>query len=196
MEVLLPYTYLGPVDFYKRIMEHGSIVLEKHENFPKQTYRNRCTIYGANGPLDLIIPVLHKSGERSIGDKQISYDEDWQKLHWKSLEAAYRSSPFFEYYEDDFSEVIWKKHKLLIDFNMDLINLMLKFLELEADISFTTEYSAEIDGQDLREEFDPKLERKELPRYSQVFEDRHGFISNLSIVDLIFNQGPRAKDYL
>lgn len=199
MPLLLPYTYLGPIRYYSSIVQHKNIVLEGHENFPKQTYRNRCTIYGANGPLNLIVPVEHKSGERSMGIKRISYQENWQKLHWKSLETAYRSSPFFEYYEDEFSDILMKQHELLIDLNTQLMTLVLKILDIEMDSSNTSSYKEEFDGLDLREDFAPNADladKVDFQRYPQVFEDRHGFIPNLSIVDLIFNQGPGSKDYL
>ncbi len=199
MPVLLPYTYMGPVSYYSCIAQHRNIALERHENFPKQTFRNRCTIYGTNVPLNLIVPVEHRSGERSISDKRISYRENWQKLHWKSLETAYRSSPFFEYYEDDFLGVLMKKHELLIDLNAQFMSLILKILDIEVDLSFTSEYKEGFDGLDLREDFTPNADladKEDFQHYTQVFEDRHGFLPNLSIADLIFSQGPRSRDYL
>ena len=190
---------MGPVSYYSCIAQNRNIALESHENFSKQTFRNRCTIYGANGPLNLIVPVEHRSGERSINDKRISYHENWQKLHWKSLEAAYRSSPFFEYYEDGFRTVLMKRHKLLIELDLQLMSLILKILDIEVDLSITSEYKEEFDGLDLREDFTPNTngaDKGAFNHYTQVFEDRHGFLPNLSIADLIFNQGPRSRDYL
>jgi len=197
--VLLPYTYLGPVHYYRSILEHTHITLERHENFHKQTFRNRCTIYGANGPLNLVIPTLHVSGERSMDVREISYAQDWQKLHWKSLESAYRSSPFFEYYEDEFSAILMEKHRLLIELNRSFMELTLRIIGIDVEIKETLQYEEKCDNPDLREVYTPKsamMASQGFKRYPQVFEDRFGFIPNLSILDLIFNQGPRSKEYL
>ena len=199
MSVLLPYTYLGPIHYFSAIVQEKRVVLECHEHFPKQTYRNRCTIYGANGPLNLVVPTIHISGERSIALRRIAYDQAWQKLHWKSLETAYRSSPYFEYYEDDLYAILMKKHDFLVDLNRELLNLILGIIDIQAELSETASYEDEFDGIDLRGAWSPKAgtsEMEDFKRYPQVFEDRHGFIPNLSIADLIFNQGPNSKDYL
>ena len=199
MPVLLPYTYLGPVYYYKTVLEYREIVLEEHENFPKQTYRNRCTIYGANGALNLIVPTEHVSGERTMSLRRIAYTEEWQKLHWKSLETAYRSSPYFEYYEDDLRPILMEKYEFLIELNRALIDWACKALDLEIEITDTESYEVEFTGLDLREAYTPRTSPvggKDFKRYPQVFENQHGFIPNLSIVDLIFNQGPNAKEYL
>ena len=199
MAVLLPHTYLGPIHYYRTIATHQHVILENYENFPKQTFRNRCVIYGANGALNLTVPTLHISGERSMHIRRISYRENWQKLHWKSLETAYRSSPFFEYYEDDFSEVLMAKYELLIDLNTALMKLVLGILDIQVSLSQTSTFELNFDGVDLRDFYTPQSGqslKEDFKRYSQVFEDKHGFIPNLSIVDLIFNQGPGSKDYL
>ncbi|MBL4752647.1 MAG: WbqC family protein [Flavobacteriales bacterium] len=199
MPVLLPYTYLGPIHFYSRIKEDKRVVLERHEHFRKQTFRNRCTIYGANGALDLTVPTLHLSGERSMDIREISYTNDWQKLHWKSLESAYRSSPFFEYYEDEFAAKLMNKYTLLRALNRDLMELALRIMDIDFEITETLSYEDNFSGTDLRDIYTPKSELmtgQSFKRYPQVFEDRHGFIPNLSIWDLIFNQGPRSKEFL
>jgi len=199
MAVLLPHTYLGPIHYYSHIAGENDIVLEKHENFPKQTFRNRCTIYGANGPLNLVVPTVHISGQRTMDLKQIAYDHDWRKLHWKSLETAYRSSPYFEYYEDELYAILIKDYGLLIDLNRALMNMVLGIMDIQANITETDSYEEGFDGLDLRAAYSPKKETisgVDFKRYPQVFEDRHGFIPNLSILDLIFNQGPNSKDYL
>lgn len=195
----MPYTYLGPIDYFRKLVDYKEVVFERHENFKKQTYRNRCTIYGANGELNLTVPTIHVSGERSIEIQKISYEQDWQKLHWKSLEAAYRSSPFFEYYEDDLEPILMRKYALLIELNQSLLEWVLEALDIQLEIKVTQSYEEAFDGIDLRGNYSPKdvtPPEAEFKRYPQVFEDRAGFLENLSIVDLIFNQGPRAKEYL
>jgi len=130
--------------------------------------------------------------------RKISYEQDWQKLHWKSLEAAYRSSPFFEYYEDDLQPIIMKKYDLLIDLNRELLDWVLRTLDVRIEITETTSYEEEFEGLDLREAYSPKtssFQEDDFKRYPQVFEDRCGFIPNLSIIDLMFNQGPNSKDF-
>lgn len=199
--VLLPVLYLGPVSYFRQLKQHqaGRIELERFEHFPKQTYRNRMSIYSPNGKLDLTIPVKKGSKQHTpLRDVRISYEADWQRLHWRSLQTCYRNSSFFEYYEDDFAPLYEMKTEFLIDHNIALMDLSLKILKLQSSYLFTESYQAvptELD--DLRDSFSPKSTEtpNQLP-YFQVFEDKHGFIPNLSIVDLIFNQGPQSKQYL
>jgi len=200
MSVLLPHTYLGPIQYYAVLAKNESVLIENFEHFIKQTYRNRTVIYGANGRLNLIVPTVHEGERRAMKTVRISYHEDWQKLHWKSLESAYRSSPFFEYYEDDLAPLIKKKHTYLIDLNMAMLNFLLKELDITLKLNFTDSYCEHTEGfSDQRGAFIPSFEIDEklgLARYQQVFESRHKFISNLSILDLLFNLGPAAKGYL
>ncbi|MBN4051261.1 WbqC family protein [bacterium AH-315-M05] len=203
MRCLLSTTYLGPIQYYLKLLEYPSILFEHYEHFEKQTYRNRCCIYGANGKLNLIIPIQHTGDRIAIKDVKISYDSDWQKLHWRSIQAAYRSSPYFEYYEDDFAPFFAKKypaHAGLIDFNEALQFRMLGILGLKIKSSHTTSYQElYADSKDYRTTIHPKIATYPsliANPYQQVFEDKHGFISNLSIIDLLFNLGPDAISYL
>jgi hypothetical protein len=199
---LLPTAYLAPVQYYSKIKNYQSCIIEHFENFPKQTYRSRCNIYSPNGTLTLSIPLLKRNHRQLIKDIKISYEYDWQKLHWRSLEASYRSSPFFEYYEDDlFPFYHEKKPKFLLDLNAGLHEKILCLLKLKTPISVTAEYTKAYNNtDDFRELINPKNTTVdptfEAKPYYQVFENKHGFIPNLSVVDVLFNQGSRALDYI
>ncbi len=198
---LLSSTYFGPIDYFAEIFQGEEIKIETEENYQKQSHRNRCSIYGANGRLDLNVPITHNKtiGKRlKSKDALIANEFDWQKLHWKSLESAYRTSPYFEFYEDDLSPLFEKKHKYLLDLNFEVLDTLQDLLQEEWNISKTDEYKMSPEGVlDLRNEFSPKKESKIVtPEYTQVFSDKYGFIPNLSILDLIFMEGTNAEGYL
>lgn len=204
MTVLLATAYLAPVQYYSKLYNHSSVLIEHYEHFQKQTYRNRCNIYGANGLLSLSIP-LQKRGERTFTkDVKIAYDCNWQKLHWRSLQSAYRRSPFFEFYEDDFISFYEnKKFDFLIDLNEALLDVTLQLLGKNIEFKNTSSYQKEYteNTDDFRTLISPKESYTTdsdfiLKPYLQVFENKHGFIPNLSIVDLLFNQGPSAVDFI
>jgi len=197
---ILPLFYLPPIEFFDKIIKHSEhIIIENAEHFPKQTYRSRASIHSPNGKLDLIVPVIKgKNVHTPIKDVKISYDFDWQRLHWLSLQTSYRSSAFFEFYEDDFAPFYEKKHEYLFDYNEELLTLLLKLLKLDVQYSYTKDYEKEYpDFEDYRNTILPKIESDyQTKPYFQVFEDRNGFMPNLSIVDLLFNQGPRSVQHL
>ncbi len=198
---LLPMFYLPPVAWFSQFKANQpNVYIEAEEHFPKQTYRNRSNIYSPDGVLSLVVPVVKGSKVHTkIKDVKISYDFRWQRLHWMSLEACYRRSAYFEYYEDALAPFYQKQHKFLFDFNEGLLQLILKSIKIQAPITKTDTYEATFgeDVIDLRDTFSSKKEYEaEQKPYFQVFEERHGFIKNLSIVDLLFSQGPRAIDYL
>ncbi|MBD1394679.1 WbqC family protein [Mucilaginibacter glaciei] len=197
---VFPLFYLPPVDYFTKLNAFKPhIVLEVEEHFPKQTYRNRTNIYSPDGPLSLTVPVSKGSKNHTkTKDVKISYDFKWQRLHWLSLSACYRSSAFFEYYEDDFAPFYEKNFTYLVDYNREQLELLLRLLKIKIPLQFTETYEAAYPNlTDLRSTMSPKIEPDvEQKAYFQVFEERQGFLKNLSIVDLLFNQGPQALNYL
>ena len=198
--ILLPLTYLGPVSYYAYILKASNVTIEVHEHYIKQTYRNRCRIAAANGILDLIIPVVKVNGNHTrVKDIQISNTGKWQLNHWRAIESAYSNSPFFMYYREEIEPIFLAHSRLLMEFNMALLTRLMKLIGFEKEIAFTSSYSGEVGPNilDLRPAFSPKRpDRLTYPEYTQAFGDRWGFQPNLSILDLLFNTGPNAKDYL
>jgi hypothetical protein len=199
---LLPTAYLPPVNYFSKFFLYDSVTIEKAEFFVKQTYRNRCSIYGANGKLDLIIPLHHEKEKTLVINKHISYNDPWHKLHWKSLQSAYRNSPWFEFFETDFERFYNDKFEFLFDFNTQLIELIFKLLKQKIDLHFSTTYEKSVPGvDDLRNLIQPKtdlsLDKNFIPvEYYQVFGNKFGFIPGLSIVDLLFNEGLKSIEIL
>ena len=201
MDILLSSAYLAPVQYYSKLMLCGTDVayIEGHDNYTKQTYRNRCIIADANGPLALTIPT-EKTGEGKclMRDIRISDHGNWRHQHWNALEAAYRHTPFFQYYEDDFRPFYEKKINFLYDFNMQLTQLVCSLIGLDVAMKPTDEYVHKTDGMaDFRHIITPKTSWEEDASfhpepYYQVFKEKHGFIPNLSIADLLFNMGPES----
>jgi len=201
MNAVFSSCYAGNIDYYSCLYKTKELLIDIHENYIKQSFRNRCEIYGANGKLPLVIPIVRRNGKTPLKDVKIEYCQGWQKIHWKSLESSYRSSPFFEYYEDKFIGLYEQKNiTFLIDFNIELQNIFIQLLGLEIEIKHTDSYKKEHkDMIDVRGQFHPKKMLSDYYteiKYNQVFEEKFGFISNLSIYDLIFNEGPAAVHVL
>jgi hypothetical protein len=198
--VVLPMLYLPPVQYFIALNKYKpGILIEREENFPKQTYRNRASIYSPDGMLTLTVPVIKGSKNHTkLKDVKISYDFKWQRLHWMGLQACYRSSAYFEYYEDDFAGFYENKETFLFDYNEQLLHLLIKLTKIKTPITYTETYEAEYPTlTDLRFSISPKKEIDfEQKPYFQVFEEKQGFMKNLSIVDLLFNQGPQSINYL
>lgn len=181
--MVLPTSFFGPVSWYEQIARAAEpISIEAHENFQKQTLRTRCRIATANGVQTLTVPV---SGSGSIKDIKISDHNNWRHLHWQALASAYGSSPFFEYYADDIAPFFEKKWDFLFDYNLEITHKMCELLDIRTEIHLTDEYQ----GCSFNQHNDSKP-------YYQVFQSRHGFIPDLSILDLLFNMGPESIFYL
>ena len=155
--MILPIVYAGNIEYFSLLLNSESpIFLDGYEHFVKQTYRNRTEIYGANGKLSLIIPLIKRNKRTPMNEVLIDYSQNWQKLHWKSFESAYRSSAYFEYYEHQLIAFYKeKKYQKLVDFNLALLERILTLLKQEVNIGFTTSYT-EVEGTDYRKEINPK----------------------------------------
>ena len=202
-KILLHPAYFGPIDHFSAMVNAGEILFENEDNYQKQTYRNRQYIYGANGKLLLNIPVKHrsskgKSNHQKYKDIQIENGFHWQRDHWRSLQTAYRTSPFFEYYEDDFAPLYEQKPEFLLDFNYRCLEVITSALSMEISFSKTEGFlEMPKNCTDLRNLIVAKRENpKNQPRYPQVFEEKHGFLENLSVLDILFNEGPQAGRFL
>lgn len=203
-KVLLSTAYFPNIQYFTKIISCSKIYIEFHENYTKQTYRNRCDILSANKVLPLVIPVKKRSGSKiPVSEAQIDNDYSWQRLHRISIESAYRSSPFFEYYFDYFTPFFRKRFKYLYDLNMEILKVLLDICEIGKNIEKTGQYIKDPeDADDFRDIIHPKkkfqLNDPDFfpAEYIQVFSDRRGFSPNLSILDLLFNEGPGTKEIL
>jgi hypothetical protein len=198
MSSLLLPTYFPSISHFSAIANADSVVFEIEDNYQKQTNRNRTFIYSPNGIQMLNIPIKH-SREKHQKTKEVKLETafDWQKQHFKSLEAAYRTSPFFEYFEDALLPIFTKKHTFLMDLNFETIEIVSKCLNMKLEFEKTTEYFHEVsDSLDFRYLANGKKDVSSFKPYTQVFGEKHGFINNLSILDLLFNEGRFALDYL
>lgn len=200
MQLLLPSQYLAPVGAYAYLFAAERVVEDRGEFYIKQTYRNRCYIAGPQGVQSLIVPVDRKGLAHSpMRDVRISEHGNWRHVHWTALVSAYESSPYFEYYADDFRPLYERPFRYLVDFNEALHRLVCELLSFTPQVSVSDEYVADSTGwTDLRQSLSPKLPLASLERfrpvdYYQVFASRLGFLPNLSIVDLLFNLGPESR---
>ena len=179
---LLQTTYFGPVQWFQKLVRYDHCLVEQYDSFQKQTYRNRCVIATANGVQALAIPVEHNDSQYTR-DIRISDHNQWRRVHWNALQSAYNESPFFEYYADDIRPFFEKKYDFLIDYNEAIRQKMCELIDIQPEVEYTAAYPSP------DAEFEPK-------KYWQVFQQRHGFLPNLSILDLLFCMGPEAVFYL
>ena len=196
-EVLLSTTYFGPVQWYQKLYRAEHVRIEQWESYQKQTYRNRCLIATTNGLQALTVPVERNA--QCIKDIRISDHGNWRHLHWNALQSAYGESPFFEYYQDDIRPFFEQRWDYLLDFNEAIRQKVCELFDIQPSVSLTEEYISEVTS-DYRSvirpkspEADPDFEPKP---YYQVYQQKHGFLSNLSILDLLFNMGPESIFYL
>jgi len=196
MALFIP-TYFSPISQYQALLNSNSITFEVEDNYQKQTYRNRCYIYGANGKQLLNIPVtIPKSSKKTKSKDILVENANWQKQHYKSLEAAYNHSPFFEFYKDDLRKIFSKKYTYLLDVNLDSFHFIMDALELPKEYTLSKTYE-ETKLNDFRNLADSKkkVEISTIP-YIQMFDQKFGFLKNLSILDLLFMEGPNSINFL
>ncbi|HRH58121.1 MAG TPA: WbqC family protein [Chitinophagales bacterium] len=198
--ILIESQYIGSCSYWKLLLDEDTILIDKQEHFVKRSFRNRAHILGANGLLRLSIPLESgKHQHAAMQDVRISYNQDWQNLHWHSLTSCYRRSPFFEFYEDNFRKFYDSKFEFLIEYNTELLKTIAAILKADINFTYTEKYikKEEFAGTDFRSFILPSTESViEFPVYPQVFNDRFDFIKDLSVLDLLFNAGTRSKDYL
>ncbi len=197
--VLLSSAYLPPVSFFTAMNSGGDVLFEQYDNYCKQTYRNRCRIATAGGVQTLTIPVVKSDTPKQLmKDVRISDHGDWRRQHWNALESAYMNSPFFMYYQDDFRPFYEKRYEFLMDFNMELTEVILNLAGIKKDIARTDAYMRDAASiKDLRNLIDPGQEQSGANHpYWQVFATKYGFTGGLSAVDLLFNMGPEFPLFL
>lgn len=199
-KILIEAQYIGTCSYWNLLLKADKIILDAEEHFEKRSYRNRAHILGANGVLRLSIPLERGKHQHSkMKDVKISYNERWHDLHWQSFTSAYRRSPFFEYYEDNFKKFYVQKYESLLDYNFQLIQTISKILKTELPIIFADKYYTknEIDAIDYRSFILPNQSPLIIAeQYTQVFSDRFSFEPDLCVLDALFNLGNRTKDYL
>ena len=200
MQVLLSTTYFGPVQWYQKLHRADAVLIEQWESFQKQTYRNRCLIATTNGVQALTVPV-ERGSSSLIKDMRISDHGNWRHLHWMALQSAYGESPFFEYYQDDIRPFFEKRWDYLMDYNEAICQKMCELIDIEAKVERTSEFVLEPDNlADMRTAINPKHPAEDpdftAKPYYQVYQQKHGFLPNLSILDLLFNMGPESVFYL
>lgn len=204
MDVLLSTAYLPPIEYFAAMAQADEVYLDAHEHYLKQSYRNRCVLLNVSGVIALSVPVSKTLPNHCpVRDMRIAYKEAWQRNHWKSMETSYGTSPYFLYYRDYLEPFYRKRYDFLWDFNMEMLAVLLRLLRLPGKCLLTASYDGKPSGKtDLRSVIHPKRREesdypfRRLEPYTQVFSDRHAFVPNLSILDLLCNQGPDSLDYL
>lgn len=201
--VLLSTAYWAPVQYFAKVVSHKNVLIEQFETFPRQSYRNRCVLYGPNCVQTLQIPVLKGDAHNPMTkDIRISYQTQWQKNHFYTIRSLYQSSPYFDYYVDDIQPFYNKHYEFLLDYNNKILEVCFKWLKMSNNSSLTDDFVKEPDCPDYRCIIHPKQSHQVEDEhfvarpYTQVFDERFGFIPNLSIIDLVMNCGPESKSVL
>ena len=195
-KILIP-PYFGPISTWAEIY-NCDVIWDIHKNYNKQSYRNRTFIHSANGVQKLTVPIKHSLIKFTLNDSYIDNSTNWQQIHWKSIKIAYSSSPYFEFYKDSLEVFFSKKYTKLLDLNMNTIKMVSEWLEVDLNNDFSKKYVEDYNTKfDLRNLIEHKNKTKKLiPYYTQVFSNKNGFINDLSIIDLIFNEGPNSLRFL
>jgi hypothetical protein len=199
--IILPTSYCAPIEYFALISQHASyeIYIEQNETFPKQTWRNRCTLLTSQGLLNLSIPVKKPQGNRTITQNiKLINESMWPLKHWRAITSAYNASPYFLYYQDALEMIFMSEYKYLLEFNTLLTEHFLNLLNINTKLHQTNEYCVLDQVVDYRMVISPKKAPifQDFPVYTQVFTPVKPFEPNLSILDLLFNLGPEAGDYL
>ncbi|MFC1729736.1 WbqC family protein [candidate division KSB1 bacterium] len=199
--VILATSYFPPIEYFVHISQSNHVFIESHESYSKQSFRNRCYISGSNQIMPLSIPISR--GQKKLKDIKISYHDNWNLVHWRSIESYYNASPFFLYYKDDIEPFFSGKFNFLLELNNEILYKILELIPLKTEINLTKSFENNYaEYTDLRYNIHPKIDQPEksflinYPGYHQVFETRFGFLPNLSILDLLFNEGPNTLEYL
>ncbi|MGB1314873.1 MAG: WbqC family protein [Chitinophagales bacterium] len=199
-KILIDLHYLGSIQYYKKLLEYKEVVFEANENFVRASYRNRCEICGPNGKSILTAQVKGGRKKQLYKNTELTYDHYWNTIHWSTLESNYRSSPYFEFYEDHLEAFFKNKADNLFDLNIKLFDIINKLLSLNIKYSFTDTFEKQVpeNVDDFRSYFMPNKTNDDfvVAEYIQVFSSKNGFFPNLSILDLLFCEGPNAINYL
>ncbi len=196
---LLQTTYFGPIQWYQKLNRYEHCLIEQCDSYQKQTYRNRCIIATANGQQALTVPVEVSGEKQAVKDVRISDHNQWRRVHWNALQSAYSESPFFDYYADDIRPFYEQRYEYLIDFNEAIRQKVCELIDIHPQVAYTSEYVKQHEN-DFREVINAKHPKPdshfEARSYWQVFDRKHGFQPNLSILDLLFCMGPESVFYL
>lgn len=193
MSHIFPTAYLPSIEYVSLFLKTEDASIELFETYQKQSCRTRTNVMTANGVQTLTIPVIKTNGNHTLTkDIEISYKESWQQVHLRCLESAYRKSAYFDYYFPYFEKIYRQKFNTLVELNDFCLKTILKIMKVKKDYSFTTDFERIVDENDYRISLSKGTNKIEMKPYYQVFADRHGFIPNLSIVDLLFNEGPNS----
>jgi hypothetical protein len=195
--IIVSTNYFGSISFYCELAKYQRVIIDTGERYEKQSQRTRTSILSANGPLHLSIPVMRPNGNATrVNDIQISTIENWQKDHWKAIESAYQHAPFFFYYGEKIKELIFQKELSLTAFNKNIINQLLLLIDIQIDVCFSDNCPPITSKNDPRVWLNAKEITYPIIPYPQVFSDKFDFEPNLSIIDLVMNEGPLARDYI
>jgi hypothetical protein len=197
-EILLSTAYFPTAEYFNLIKNADAVFIEQEENYIKQTYRNRCKILSSNGILNLSVPVMKGPALKApVKDIEIDYSKRWQHIHLRAITSAYSRSPYFQFYSEHLERIILTSHRFLLDLNDELLNKCLEFLNIDKCILHTSVFQPDRGlSQDFRYRISPKTSSGFNSRpYIQVFGNNE-FVTDLSILDLVFNMGPESSDYI